>query len=69
MGIFGALAVIVLVVGIVGYLFCTGISKTSMAEVFRIAFAMGLLAWLMSAGAQSCSMSTQSGGGGTAQHR
>jgi len=59
--------VIVFVLGLVIYLFCVGISKTSMAEVGRIAFAMGLLAWLMAAGAQSCAMSA-GGGASSSQH-
>jgi len=67
MVIAGLLSVIVLVLGLFAYLFSVGISKTSVAEVGRIAFAMGLLAFLMSSGAQSCSMGT--GGAPAAQHR
>jgi hypothetical protein len=67
MTIVALLPVLVLVGGALAYLFCVGVSRSSIAEMGRIAFAMGLLAFLIGAGAQSCQMSA--GGGSSAQHR
>jgi hypothetical protein len=69
MGIFGALSIVVFVLGLAIYLFCSGgITKATMAQVGRTMFFCGLLSWLMSAGAQSCTMGVANGGGGSAQH-
>ncbi len=67
MTIVALLPVLVFVAGLVMYLFCVSITKASVAEIGRWMFIVGLLAFLMSSGAQSCSMGM--GGGGSAQHR
>jgi predicted membrane channel-forming protein YqfA (hemolysin III family) len=67
MTIVALLPVMVFVAGLLMYLFCVSVSKTSIAEVGRMMFFAGLLAFLMSSGAQSCTMGTA--GGGSAQHR
>jgi hypothetical protein len=64
----GLLTLIVCIVGGLMYLALTGFSKPSFAEIGRIAFAMGLLAFLIGAAGQSCSMSTGGGGGGAQLH-
>ena len=71
MAITGLLSVIVLVAGLVIFLVCVGLSKTSAARVGEIMFFAGLLAFLLGAGAQSCGMSmgTGGGGGGSSTHR
>ncbi len=69
MTIIALLPVLVFVAGLVIYFVCAGLTKGSAAEVGRIMFAMGLLAFLLGAGAQSCSASlANGGGGGTAVH-
>lgn len=67
MTIVALLPVLVFVAGLLMYLFCVGVSKTSIAEIGRWMFITGLLAFLLGAGAQSCSMG-MAGGGGSAQH-
>ena len=69
MTIIAILPVLVFVAGVVLYFLCAGLTKATAGEVGRIMFAMGLLAWLIGAGAQSCSMGVANGGGGSAQHR
>ncbi|HYB24726.1 MAG TPA: hypothetical protein VED41_13070 [Solirubrobacteraceae bacterium] len=67
MTVVALLPVLVFVAGLLVYLFCVGISKSSAAEIGKIMFFAGLLAFLIGSGAQSCQMSA--GGGGSAQHR
>jgi hypothetical protein len=69
MTIVALIPVLVFVAGLVMYFFCVSVSKTSVAEIGRIMFAMGLLAFLLGSGAQSCSMGVANGGGGSVQHR
>lgn len=69
MAITGLLSVIVLAAGLVMYFVCLGLSKGTVGEAGRIMFAMGLLAFLMGAGAQSCGMSMGTGGSGSAVRR
>jgi len=64
----GLISVIVFVLGLVVYFFCLGVKKETISEVARIAFAMGLLAFLMSSGARSCSTALGEASTG-AQHR
>jgi hypothetical protein len=68
MTVVALLPVFVFVAGLLIYFFCVGISRSSMTEVGKTMFAVGLLAFLLSSSAQSCSMSA-GGGGGSAQHR
>jgi len=68
MTVVALLPVLVFVLALVVYFFCVSVSKASVAEVAKIAFFAGLLAFLMGSGAQSCSMG-MGGGGGSAQHR
>ena len=68
MTIVALLPVLIFVAGLIMYLFCVSISKASVAEIGRIMFFAGLLAFLLSSGAQSCSMGMAGGGGGAAQH-
>ena len=58
MAIVGILSLIVCIIGLVVYMALTGLAKGSWAEVGRIAFAMGLLAFLIASGAQSCAIGT-----------
>lgn len=57
MTIAGFLPLIVCVLGLVIWAVCSGATKASAAEVGKIAFAAGLLAFLLGAGAivESCS--------------
>ena len=68
MTVIALLPVLVLAVGLVIYFICVGLTKSSAAEVGKWMFVCGLLAFLMGAGSQSCSMGV-AGGGGAAQHR
>jgi len=63
MTIIALLPVLVFAAGLVLYFICAGLTKTTVAEVGRIMFAMGLLAFLLASGAQSCSMSAANGNG------
>jgi hypothetical protein len=65
MAIVGILSLIICVLGGILYLALTGMSKTSWAEIGRIMFAFGLLAFLIGSGAQSCSIGT---GGAAVTH-
>jgi hypothetical protein len=58
MAIVGLLTLIVCVIGLALYLSLTKWSRGSFAEIGRIMFAFGLLAFLISTGAQSCSIGT-----------
>jgi len=58
MAIVGLITLIVCVIGLILYLALTGLARGSFAEVGRIMFAFGLLAFLISIGAQSCSVGT-----------
>ena len=62
------LPVLVLVAGLIVYFICVGLTKGSVGELGKWCFIVGLLAFLIGAGSQSCSMSA-AGGGGAAQHR
>jgi hypothetical protein len=57
MTIVALLPVLVLVFGLVLYFFCLSVTKATVAEVGRIMFFCGLLAFLLGSGGQSCSMS------------
>lgn len=67
MTIIALLPVLVFVAGLVIYFICVGLTKGSAAEIGKWMFVTGLLAFLLGAGAQSCSMGM--GGGNSAQHR
>jgi len=56
--IVGLLALIICVVGLIFYLAFNAMSRAAWVEVFRIMFAMGLLAFLIGSGMQSCSVGT-----------
>ena len=58
MAIIGLVTLVVCVLGLVLYLALTGMTRGSFAEVGRIMFAFGLLAFLISIGSQSCSIGT-----------
>lgn len=58
MAIIGLVTLIVCVLGLVIYLALTAFARGSFAEAGRIMFAMGLLAFLISIGSQSCSIGT-----------
>lgn len=58
MAIVGLITLIVAIAGLVIYLLCAGISKGSFAEVGKILFFAGMLAFLFSVSAQSCSVGT-----------
>ena len=68
MAIVGLLTLIVCILGLVAYLALTSFSRASFTDVARICFAAGLLAFLMSQGASSCSMGTNSASS-SSQHR
>ena len=68
MRIVAFLPVLVLAMGLVAYFVCAGLSKATVAEVSRICILCGLLAFLMGAGSQSCSMSAAGGSSGAAHH-
>ena len=68
MTIVAFLPVLVLLLGLVIYFVCVGLTKASAAEIAKIMVFCGLLAFLIGSGAQSCSMGV-GGGGGAAQHR
>lgn len=61
MTVIAALPVLVFVFGLVLYLFAVGVSKTSAAEIGRIMFFAGLLAFLLGSGAQMQSCGTTGG--------
>lgn len=69
MSITAFLPVLVFVAGLVIYFICAGLSKATAGEVGKWMFVVGLLAFLIGAGSQSCSMSAAGGGGGAAQHK
>jgi hypothetical protein len=58
MAIVGFVTLVVAVIGLLIYLALTGFARGSFAEAGRIMFAMGLLAFLIAASAQSCSVGT-----------
>lgn len=58
MAVVGILSLVVCVLGLAAYVALSGVSRASFVEVARIAFAMGLLAFLLGAGAQSCTLGT-----------
>lgn len=60
------LSLLVLFAGLIIYFVCVGLTKASAGEIAKIMFFCGLLAYLMGAGAQGCSVSA--GGGGSGQH-
>lgn len=64
--IIGILALIICVIGLVLYLALSGMARGAWVEVARVMFAMGLLAFLLGAGMQSCSVGTT---GSSAVHR
>ena len=68
MTIIAVLPFLVLLIGLVLYFICLGLTKATVGEVGRILFFCGTLAFLLSAGAsmQSCSIVN---GGGATQHR
>ena len=68
MAIVGILSLIICIVGLILWLALTKFSIGTWIEVAKWCFVCGLLAFLIGAGAQSCSIGT-SGGGGAAQHR
>jgi len=61
------LSLLVLALGLVLYFVCAGLTKGTVAEVGKIMFFCGLLAFLIGNGAQGCSLSA--GSGGSAQHK
>lgn len=65
MTIIAFLPVFVFAAGLVLYFICAGLTKATVGEVGRIMFAIGLLAFLIGAGAQSCSMGTANGSAGS----
>jgi hypothetical protein len=67
MAVIGLVVLIVCVLGLIAYLALLSFSKAAFVEVARICFAFGLLAWLMSQGASSCTMGTS--GASSSQHR
>lgn len=69
MTIVAFLPVLILVLGLVIYFVCVGLTKSSVAEVAKVMIFCGLLAFLIGSGAQSCSMGVAGGGGAAAQHR
>lgn len=69
MTIIALLPVLVFVAGLIIYLVCVGLSKSTAAEIGKWMFVVGLLAFLMGAGAQSCSMGVANGGGSSGQRR
>lgn len=68
MTIIALLPVLVFVAGLVIYFICVGLTKGSAGEIGKWMFVVGLLAFLLGAGAQSCSMGVANGGA-PAQHR
>lgn len=68
MTIVALLPVLILVIGLVVYLMLAGLTKGSAAEIGKWMFICGLLAFLMSSGAQSCSMSAAGGASPGAHH-
>ena len=58
MAIIGFLTLIVAIVGLVVYLVCTGANRGAWAEVGKICFFCGLLAFLFSVSSSSCSVGT-----------
>ena len=64
----GLLTLILLLGGLIVYFVCIGFSKATVGEVGKWTFIVALLAFLMSAGMQSCSISAGPSGG-SAQHR
>lgn len=70
MTIIAAIPVLVFVAGLILYFYGTKLSKREAAsEIGKWMFVVGLLVWLMGAGAQSCSGGVAGGGGGSSQHR
>jgi hypothetical protein len=69
MAITGLLTLIVLIGGAAVYFICCGLSKATVGDLCKWFSVAAMLAFLMAAGSQSCSMGVGSGGGGSAQHR
>jgi len=63
------LPILLLVLGLVVYFICCGLTKGTVGDVAKWTYVVSLLAFLMLSGAQSCSTSVAGGGGGGAQHR
>jgi len=68
MAIVGILTLVIAVLGWILWAALSGFTRATFSETGKIAFTVGLLAFCIASGSQSCSMGTTNSGGGSAQH-